>query len=127
MFELSDKAKQLQAQLTEFMEAHIYPNEALHHEQVEQAANRWVPVPIIEELKAKAKAAGLWNLFLPDSDYGAGLTNFEYAHLCEIMGRSEMAPEVFNCSAPDTGNMETIARYGKPGAAGPVAEAAAGR
>ncbi|MEH6560516.1 MAG: acyl-CoA dehydrogenase family protein [Marinobacter sp.] len=112
MFELSDKAKKLQAQLIEFMDAYIYPNESTHHEQVEKAENRWAPVPITEELKAKAKAEGLWNLFLPESDLGAGLTNFEYAHLCEIMGRSEMAPEVFNCSAPDTGNMETIARYG---------------
>ena len=112
MFELSDKAKKLQAELTEFMNAYIYPNEEKHHHQVATAENRWAPVPIIEELKDKAKAAGLWNLFLPESDLGAGLTNFEYAHLCEIMGRSEMAPEVFNCSAPDTGNMETIARYG---------------
>ncbi|MBD3639638.1 MAG: acyl-CoA dehydrogenase family protein [Marinobacter sp.] len=112
MFELSDKAKKLQAEVTEFMDAYIYPNEEKHHYQVENAENRWAPVPIIEELKQKAKAAGLWNLFLPDSEFGAGLTNFEYAHLCEIMGRSEMAPEVFNCSAPDTGNMETIARYG---------------
>ena len=112
MFELSDKAKKLQAELTEFMNAYIYPNEEKHHHQVATAENRWAPVPIIEELKEKAKAAGLWNLFLPESDLGAGLTNFEYAHLCEIMGRSEMAPEVFNCSAPDTGNMETIARYG---------------
>ncbi|MCG7200054.1 acyl-CoA dehydrogenase family protein [Marinobacter pelagius] len=112
MFELSDKAKKLQADLTEFMDAYIYPNEEKHHHQVENAEDRWAPVPIVEELKQKAKAAGLWNLFLPDSEFGAGLTNFEYAHLCEIMGRSEMAPEVFNCSAPDTGNMETIARYG---------------
>ena len=112
MFELSDKAKKLQAELTGFMDAYIYPNEEKHHQQVEEAEDRWAPVPIVEELKQKAKAAGLWNLFLPDSEFGAGLTNFEYAHLCEIMGRSEMAPEVFNCSAPDTGNMETIARYG---------------
>ncbi|GAA0845241.1 acyl-CoA dehydrogenase family protein [Marinobacter szutsaonensis] len=112
MFELSEKAKKLQAELTEFMDAYIYPNEEKHHHQLEEAEDRWAPVPIIEELKQKAKAAGLWNLFLPDSEFGAGLSNFEYAHLCEIMGRSEMAPEVFNCSAPDTGNMETIARYG---------------
>lgn len=112
MFELSDRAKKLQAELTEFMDAYIYPNEEKHHHQLEEAEDRWAPVPIIEELKQKAKAAGLWNLFLPDSEFGAGLSNFEYAHLCEIMGRSEMAPEVFNCSAPDTGNMETIARYG---------------
>jgi alkylation response protein AidB-like acyl-CoA dehydrogenase len=112
MFELSDKAKKLQAELTGFMDAYIYPNEEKHHHQVDEAEDRWAPVPIIEALKQKAKAAGLWNLFLPDSEFGAGLSNFEYAHLCEIMGRSEMAPEVFNCSAPDTGNMETIARYG---------------
>ncbi len=112
MFELSNKAKKIQTQLHEFMDACIYPNEHKHHEQIEQAQNRWAPVPIIEELKVRAKAAGLWNLFLPESEFGAGLTNYEYAHLCEVMGRSAMAPEVFNCSAPDTGNMETIARYG---------------
>lgn len=112
MFELSDKAKHLQQQLIQFMEEHVYPNEHLHHEQIAQADNRWAPTAILEELKGKAKAAGLWNLFLPESEFGAGLSNFEYAHLCEIMGRSHMAPEVFNCSAPDTGNMEVLARYG---------------
>lgn len=112
MLEVSEKIKKLQAQLHEFMNTHIYPNERLYHEQVSTAENRWAPVPIIEQLKVKAKAKGLWNLFLPESDLGAGLTNLEYAYLCEIMGRSEIAPEVFNCSAPDTGNMETIARYG---------------
>lgn len=112
MFELSEKASQLREQLIAFMDQHVYPNEHLHHEQVDSAENRWAPTAILEELKLKAKAEGLWNLFLPESDLGAGLTNFEYAHLCEIMGRSHMAPEVFNCSAPDTGNMETIARYG---------------
>lgn len=114
MFELSDKAKDLQQQLIEFMDAHVYPNEHLHHEQIAAAENRWAPTAIMEELKGKAKAAGLWNLFLPESEYGAGLSNFEYAHLCEIMGRAHMAPEVFNCSAPDTGNMEVLARYGTP-------------
>ncbi len=114
MFELSDKARHLQQQLIEFMDAHVYPNEHLHHEQIATADNRWAPTAILEQLKAKAKAAGLWNLFLPESEFGAGLSNFEYAHLCEIMGRSQMAPEVFNCSAPDTGNMEVLARYGTP-------------
>ncbi|WP_339799449.1 acyl-CoA dehydrogenase family protein [uncultured Marinobacter sp.] len=112
MYELSDKAKKLQQEVTEFMEAYVYPNEHTYHEQIDTAENRWAPTKIMEELKAKAKSAGLWNLFLPESERGAGLTNFEYAHLCEIMGRSHMAPEVFNCAAPDTGNMETIERYG---------------
>ena len=94
------------------MNEHIYPNERRFLEEVER--NRWTPTPVIEELKPKARAAGLWNLFLPDSEYGAGLTNLEYAPLCELMGRSHIGPEVFNCSAPDTGNMEVLARYGTP-------------
>ncbi len=109
-FDFSDKTKELQKRLTGFMDEHIYPNEPLYWQQIEQ--NRWQPVPIIENLKPVARAAGLWNLFLPEDDHGAGLTNLEYAPLCEIMGRSFMAPEVFNCSAPDTGNMEVLARYG---------------
>jgi acyl-CoA dehydrogenase len=109
-FEFSDKAKDLQKRLTAFMEAHIYPNEQRYHEEIER--DRWSPPPIVEELKPKARAEGLWNLFMPDDERGAGLTNLEYAPLCEIMGRSRLAPEVFNCSAPDTGNMEVLARYG---------------
>ena len=106
------KTKDLQLRLKAFMEEHIYPNEALFHNQIE--AHRWTPTAIVEELKRKARAAGLWNLFLPGNEHGAGLSNLEYAPLCEIMGRSIMAPEVFNCSAPDTGNMEVLARYGTP-------------
>ena len=106
------KTKDLQLRLKAFMEEHIYPNEALFHNQIE--AHRWTPTAIVEELKRKARAAGLWNLFLPGNEHGAGLSNLEYAPLCEIMGRSIMAPEVFNCSAPDTGNMEVLARYGSP-------------
>jgi len=94
------------------MDEHIYPNEMRVQEEIERA--RWTPSRTIEELKPKARAAGLWNLFLPNDEHGAGLTNFEYAPLCETMGRSMIAPEVFNCSAPDTGNMEVIARYGTP-------------
>jgi acyl-CoA dehydrogenase len=109
-FDFTPKVQDLQKRLQAFMEEHIYPNEKLFYEQVAQ--NRWQPVPIIEELKPKARAAGLWNLFLPHSANGAGLTNLEYAPLCEIMGRVHFAPEVFNCSAPDTGNMEVIERYG---------------
>jgi alkylation response protein AidB-like acyl-CoA dehydrogenase len=109
-FELSAKTKELQRRLQIFMDAHVYPNEQRFHEQVER--ERWKPTRIIEELKTKARAEGLWNLFLPENENGAGLSNLEYAPLCEIMGRSHMAPEVFNCSAPDTGNMEVLARYG---------------
>ena len=101
-FDFSPKVKDLQKRVTAFMEEHIYPNEAKYQEHCE-GPDRWQPVPIIEELKPKARAAGLWNLFLPASEHGAGLTNLEYAPLCEIMGRSPIGPEVFNCSAPDTG------------------------
>ncbi|HXZ14335.1 MAG TPA: acyl-CoA dehydrogenase family protein [Candidatus Sulfotelmatobacter sp.] len=111
-FEFSDKVKDLQKRLQAFMDEHIYPSERRYHEEI--ANDRWSPTRVIEGLKPKARAAGLWNLFLPGREHGAGLTNFEYAPLCEIMGRSEMAPEVFNCSAPDTGNMEVLARYGTP-------------
>ncbi|HTG14250.1 MAG TPA: acyl-CoA dehydrogenase family protein, partial [Blastocatellia bacterium] len=110
-FEYSDKVKQLQQRLSAFMDEHVYPNEKIFHKQIDEG-DRWQPTAIIEELKPKARAAGLWNLFLPENPYGEGLSNLEYAPLCEIMGRSAMAPEVFNCSAPDTGNMEVLARYG---------------
>jgi acyl-CoA dehydrogenase len=109
LFEISDKAKLLQQNLSAFMEDHIYPNEARFHREVQR--DRWNPVSFIEDLKSKARAAGLWNLFLPEEN-GGGLSNLEYAPLCEVMGRSMIAPEVFNCSAPDTGNMEVISRYG---------------
>jgi acyl-CoA dehydrogenase len=108
--EVTERSGELARRLTAFMDEHIYPNEKRFQAEIEQ--QRWQPTRVIEELKPKARAAGLWNLFLPDSSEGAGLTNFEYAPLCEIMGRSMMAPEVFNCSAPDTGNMEVLARYG---------------
>lgn len=114
-FEFSPKVQDLQARLTAFMEEHVYPAEAVYHAEVEAnraKGNAWVATNIMEELKAKARAAGLWNLFLPESSRGAGLTNLEYAPLCEIMGRSWIAPETFNCNAPDTGNMEVFERYG---------------
>jgi acyl-CoA dehydrogenase len=112
-FEFSDKVKALQKQVQAFMDEHVYPNEQRFLNEAE-AGDRWQPSRVIEELKPKARAAGLWNLFLPEDEHGAGLTNLEYAPLCEIMGRSPLAPEVFNCSAPDTGNMEVLARYGTP-------------
>jgi acyl-CoA dehydrogenase len=110
-FEFTDKVKSLQKRLQAFMDEHIYPNEQRYEDEL-NPDDRWLPSEIIAELKPKARAAGLWNLFLPESEDGAGLTNLEYAPLCEIMGRTTMAPEVFNCSAPDTGNMEVLARYG---------------
>ena len=111
-FEFSEKTKEFEHRLLAFMDEHIYPNEQRYYEEI--GHNRWRPTLIVEELKPRARAAGLWNLFLPDDKDGAGLTNLEYAPLCEIMGRSAMAPEVFNCAAPDTGNMEVLARYGTP-------------
>src|SRR6266403_1667213 len=111
-FDYSPKVKDLQVRLRTFMDAHVYPNEARHDAEVERP-DRWQPTPVVEELKVEAKGAGLWNLFLPESTHGAGLTNVEYAPLCEIMGRVPgLGPEVFNCSAPDTGNMEVLVRYG---------------
>src|SRR5215831_5977532 len=110
-FEPSDKVKRLQAKVCDFMQREVYPAERVFEEQLNAQPSRWQIPPIMEELKRKARAEGLWNLFLPESEYGAGLTNLEYAPLCEIMGRSPIAPEAFNCSAPDTGNMETLVRY----------------
>ena len=111
-FEFSEKTKDLQKRLQAFMDEHVYPNEQRVQEEIER--DRWAPSKTIESLKREARAAGLWKLFLPNDEHGAGLTNLEYAPLCETMGRSAIAPEVFNCSAPDTGNMEVIARYGTP-------------
>jgi len=110
-FDYSPKVKELGSRLHDFMDAQVYPSEARYHAEVARG-DRWQPLELIEELKAKARSVGLWNLFLPESSRGAGLTNTEYAPLCEIMGRVPWAPEVFNCSAPDTGNMETLERYG---------------
>jgi len=111
-FSYSYKVQELQKKLTDFMVAYVYPNEKLYHEQIDKNDPFSKIPPIMEELKEKAKQHGLWNLFLPESEFGAGLTNLEYAPLCEIMGRSAIAPEVFNCAAPDTGNMEVLVRYG---------------
>src|SRR6201995_5086353 len=116
-FAYSPRTKDLQQKVTAFMEAHVYPAEKGFHDEV--AANRaagdpWKPTKVVEELKKKARAQGLWNLFLPESELGAGLTNLEYAPLCELMGRSTIGAEPFNCSAPDTGNMETLVRYATP-------------
>ncbi len=110
IFDRSERAQALCERVERFMDEFVFPNEALAIRQLAQG-DRWQPIPIVEELKAKAKAQGLWNLFLPDSEYGAGLSNLEYAPLCELMGRSEIGAEPFNCSAPDTGNMETLVRY----------------
>jgi acyl-CoA dehydrogenase len=116
-FSHSAKVRELQSRITEFMDEHIYPAEKRHQDELDRnrrAGDPWQITTVVEELKKKAKAAGLWNFFLPHSDRGAGLTNLEYAPLCEIMGRSDIAPEAFNCSAPDTGNMEVLARYATP-------------
>ena len=113
-FAFSDKVQALQEKLTRFMDQHVYPNEATYQQQIQESDDKHFHPPIVEELKTKAHAAGLWNLFLPDPEFGAGLTNLEYAPLAEIMGRSLWASEVFNCSAPDTGNMEILAEFGSP-------------
>jgi acyl-CoA dehydrogenase len=113
-FSHTEKVRDLQERITQFMDSYVYPAEPLYHKELEQnrkAGNPWQVTKVVEDLKRQAKAAGLWNLFLPHSEHGAGLTNLEYAPLCEIMGRSHIAPEAFNCSAPDTGNMEVLARY----------------
>jgi acyl-CoA dehydrogenase len=109
-FELSAKTQEFQQRLLKFMQAYVYPNEQRFEGEINK--DRWKPARVVEELKTKARAEGLWNLFLPADENGAGLTNLEYAPLCEVMGRSHIAPEVFNCSAPDTGNMEVLSRYG---------------
>ena len=111
-FDYTPKVQDLRKRVSAFMEEHVYPNDHKWHEHV-ASAKRWEPVPVIEELKAKARAADLWNLWRPKT-HGGTLTNLEYAPLCEIMGRLTWAPEVFNCSAPDTGNMETLLKYGTP-------------
>ena len=113
MLELSPRVQDLKARLETFMDEHVYPNEERFYRETNECGP-WGVQPVVEELKPVAKARGLWNLFLPHSELGAGLSNLEYAPLCEVMGRSHLAPEVFNCSAPDTGNMEVLARYGTP-------------
>ncbi len=111
-FDYSPKVAALRARVLEFMEQHVYPSEAGYFTALNEAASRWTVPPVIESLKAQARDSGLWNLFLPDSELGAGLSNLEYAPLAEVMGRSHIAAEAFNCSAPDTGNMEVLVRYG---------------
>ncbi len=113
-FAYSPKVVELQGRLTDFMRRVVYPNESVYARQLNEGPTRWHIPPVMEEMKGRAREAGLWNLFLPESEYGAGLTNLEYAPLAEIMGRSPIAPEVFNCAAPDTGNMEVLVRYGTP-------------
>ncbi|MGZ0188254.1 MAG: acyl-CoA dehydrogenase family protein, partial [Alphaproteobacteria bacterium] len=111
-FEYSDQTKEVCARVEDFMERHILPNEQKYYDQLDEGDTRWQVVPILEEVKQKAKDEGLWNYFLPESLNGAGMTNLEYAPVCEIMGRVHWASEAFNCSAPDTGNMEVLERYG---------------
>ncbi len=113
-FEYNDRTKELVGRVQDFMDRYVYPNEDVYYEQLEEGGNRWKVIPVLEELKEKAREEGLWNLFLPESELGGGLTNLEYAPVCEVMGRINWGPEVFNCSAPDTGNMEVLERYGTP-------------
>ena len=113
-FEYSARTKELQAQLLRFMDEHIYPAEAVYERQLNESGDRWQSPPVMAELKAKAKKAGLWNLFLPKKHFPESLTNLEYASICETLGRSPIGPEPFNCSAPDTGNMETLILYATP-------------
>ena len=113
-FEPSDRTRDLLARLQVFMDEHVYPAEAVYDAQVAAAANRHEQPQVMRDLQARARELGLWNLFMTHGSWGAGLTNLEYASLCELMGRSPLAPEVFNCSAPDTGNMEVLERYGTP-------------
>ena len=113
-FEPSEKTRQILTQLERFMGEHVYPNERAISEQIEKSGDPHYDPPLWREVAQKAKALGLWNLFLPDAEYGAGLTNLEYAPLCEVMGRSPYAPRIFNCHAPDTGNMEILAQFGTP-------------
>jgi acyl-CoA dehydrogenase len=113
MFDLSPRTEALRLRVSDFMDAHVYPNERRYYEEAERLGP-WSVYPVVDELKPKARAAGLWNLFLPAASHEGGLSNLEYAPLCEVMGRSHLAPELFNCSAPDTGNMEVLSRYGTP-------------
>ena len=113
-FEPSDKVKQIQSQIQRFVDEHVYPAERVAEEQIEKSGDPHHFPQIVKDLQAKAKSLGLWNLFLPDKEYGAGLTNLEYAPLAEIMGRSAIASRAFNCAAPDTGNMEILAEFGTP-------------
>ncbi len=113
-FDYSDKVEALRTRLIDFIDNEVTPGEAVFRAQLAAADDRWTCPAVMDEMKAKARDAGLWNLFLPESERGAGLTNLEYAPLCEIMGRSPVAPEVFNCSAPDTGNMEVLERFATP-------------
>ena len=109
---LSPRAAEYKKKVAAFMDAHVYAAEPVYARQLDEQGDRWKSPPIMDELKKKARAEGLWNLFLPKAEHKDGMTNYEYGQICEIMGRSPIGPESFNCSAPDTGNMETILRYG---------------